>query len=134
MPRNQNTIMDFSWYSLNPFYQFFAFGLMFLIDTRSVKLEDADRTRIEAWIDLKTSFQYWLSWRIFQVCIWFLSAAESCLALGLSSWICSEMIRSRKLNKIHGIDDFTYLISSYLFISFPSVIWCQLAQIKPKLA
>ena len=77
------TISRISLYSLSSNYHFFAFWLMFLIDTRSVKLEDADRTRIEAWIDLKTSFQYWLSWRIFQVCIWFLSAAESFLALGL---------------------------------------------------
>ena len=28
MPKNQKTIMDFSWYSWNPFYQFFVFELM----------------------------------------------------------------------------------------------------------
>ena len=41
MPRNQNTIMDFSWYSLNPFYQFFAFELMLGIGIASGNLEEA---------------------------------------------------------------------------------------------
>ena len=41
MPRNQNTIMDFSWYSLNSFYQFFVFELMLGIGIASGNLEEA---------------------------------------------------------------------------------------------
>ena len=39
MPINQSTIMDFSWYSLNPFYQFFAFELMLGIGIASGNLD-----------------------------------------------------------------------------------------------
>ena len=104
-------------HSLSYRYHFFAFWLMLMIENRSMMFQDDDRTRIEAWIELETGFQYWLLLRIFQLCIWFLSAAWSLKALGLHSWICSQGIRSTKLNKIHGIQCFQSLILWNLFLN-----------------
>ena len=105
-----NTIMDFSWGFLNAVYQFFAFWWWFLIGIRSGNLEEAIETRIRSWIVLEWCFQNWLFWQFFQVCEELSCAALCSSWLGLCSSICSECIRSKKLNQIHCIHWFGNLI------------------------
>ena len=128
-------ISEFSWYSFIHGYQFKVFLLMLMIGTRSESLKEATGIKIGAWIDLETRFQFWVFYEKFQYAMELWGAACSLVqALGLCSSTCMERFRSRKLDKIQCIDDFTYLILENLFWIFFHVIWFNHDQILSKLA
>ena len=113
-------------HSLTMGYQFRVFWLLLMIEKRPVVLQDANGTKIKAWIDLKASFQSWVFCEKFQYAMLVLGAACSLLGLGLCSGSYSEASRSTKTNKISWIHCFQYLIS---LISFPIFSMCILVQI-----
>ena len=114
-------------YRVCPFYQFLMLGWVVLTGIWSLKPQEYDGHSVMAWNVLQGWFQFWSFWMIFKFCVWCMSAAFSPFSLGFWSWICIEQFRSRKLDKIHCIDDFTYLISSYLFQIFSMCILCSIS-------
>ena len=106
MRKSWCTIMNFSWYSFHSCYQFLAFWWLSLIGICLVISKEAIEIRIMPWIALKSGFQIWVFWQFFQVCEWLLGAAQCVSSLGFPLGLCSESIRSRKVEQIQCNDGF----------------------------
>ena len=126
------TIPEILRYSPDSWYQFRVFWWLILIEKRSRMSQDANGMKVEAWIDLKASFQCLCFREKFQFAKGSWGAACSLRALGFHSSSYIEAIRLKILHKIHGIQCFQYLISWNLFQIFSMCIWCQLVPINPK--
>ena len=125
MHKSWCTILKISWHSLYSCYQFLEFWWMILIGIHSIDLEQAIGMKIRLWIALEWWFQFWLFSPKFQVCSLSFCAAFSLCALGFSSSICSEQIRSTKLNKIQCNNGFWKFDFKDLFHIFFQVFLVQ---------
>ena len=126
--------MNFFLYRAGSLYQFFEFWWMFLIGNRSMKLQQANETKIVPWIALEWGFQFWVFWTKFQVWWWVFCAASWSLWLGLYSGLSIEPIRSRILIKISCIHGFWDLIFKIFFQIFSMCFCTNHDQFSPNLS
>ena len=104
-------------------YRFSRLQAMILIQSPSLKSQQANGTGISAWIALELSFQYWTFLEKIQVCLGISGAAGWSFALGLHYVFMCEWFRSKKPNKNLCIHDFQDLIFKNLFQYFFMPIW-----------